>query len=70
MNKIITLAGAILVGTILTGCTTAGPFITNISSDGDGNLIIEKSRVKFNAFTTTIANEGGTTHKIRISPRK
>ncbi len=36
---------------VLTGCTTAGPFVTNISSDGRGNLIIEKNTVHMNAFT-------------------
>ena len=27
---------------ILTGCTTAGPFVTNISRHKDGTLTIEK----------------------------
>ena len=31
----------------LTGCiTTAGPFVTNIEADADGNLIIEKCLVE------------------------
>jgi len=32
---------------LLAGCSTAGPFVTNVSSDGQGNLIIEKSMVSF-----------------------
>jgi type IV secretion system protein VirB7 len=32
---------------LLAGCSSAGPFITNVSSDGQGNLIIEKSMVRF-----------------------
>jgi len=59
----------VIVGIIIvSGCTTAGPFVTNISSDGQGNLIIEKSRVKMNAFMGTVSNEGGTTTTIRIIP--
>ena len=54
--------------TILGGCTSAGPFITNISSDGRGNLIVEKSRIKYNGFMGTISNEGGTTTTIRVIP--
>ena len=31
----------------LTGCiTTAGPFVTNIEADADGNLVIEKCLVE------------------------
>lgn len=55
---------------IVSGCTTAGPFVTNISSDGHGSLIIEKSRVKMNAFMGTVSNEGGTTTTIRILPEE
>ncbi|NRA94152.1 MAG: hypothetical protein HRU26_15990 [Psychroserpens sp.] len=54
----------------LFSCTSAGPFVTNISSDGSGNLVIEKSMVKFNAFMGTVSNEGTTIHKIKISDTK
>lgn len=47
-------------------CSTAGPFVTGISSDGQGNLIIEKSIVKFNAFLGTVSNEGSTTTTIKL----
>lgn len=50
-----------------TGCTTAGPFVTSISSDGRGGLIVEKSMVKFNSFTGTVSNENSTTTTIKIS---
>ena len=49
----------VILATIIAGCTTAGPFVTNISSDGNGNLIVEKTYVKMNAFMGTISNEGG-----------
>lgn len=68
MLKKVACLVAILGFTIVTGCTTAGPFVTNISSDGQGNLIIEKSLVKMNAFMGTVSNEGGTTTTIRIFP--
>jgi len=39
-----------LIATVAVGCTTAGPFVTNISSDGQGNLIIEKQKVLLDSF--------------------
>lgn len=50
-----------------TSCTTAGPFVTSISSDGQGNLIVEKSKVKMNAFLGTITNTESSTTTIRLS---
>jgi outer membrane protein assembly factor BamE (lipoprotein component of BamABCDE complex) len=70
MIKKIACLVAIVGITLLSGCTTAGPFVTNISSDGRGNLIIEKSQVKMNAFMGTVSNEGGTTTTIRILPEE
>ena len=55
-----------IIGIIISGCTSAGPFVTNISSDGQGNLLIEKTYVKLNSFTGTISNEGGTTTRVRL----
>lgn len=56
------IAAAIL----LTGCTTAGPFVTSISSDGRGNLIVEKSMVQYNAFMGTVSNDSTTTTTIKL----
>lgn len=50
-------------------CSTAGPFVTNISSDGKGNLVIEKSMVQMNAFTGTVSNVKPTTTTIRVGGR-
>ena len=47
-------------------CSTAGPFVTNISSDGKGNLVVEKSMVQMNAFTDTVSNVNSTTSTIRV----
>jgi len=53
----------------VSGCTTAGPFITNISSDGKGNLVVEKNTVHMNAFMGTVSSgEVPTTQVIRILP--
>ena len=51
---------------LASSCTTAGPFVTSISSDGRGNLIIEKSMVKMDAFMGTVSNEGATTTTIKL----
>jgi len=39
---------------LLGGCTTAGPYVTNISSDGANGLNIEKCKVELNAFLGVI----------------
>ncbi|MCX6968486.1 MAG: hypothetical protein NTZ46_12065 [Verrucomicrobia bacterium] len=54
---------------ILSGCTNAGPFVTNISSDGHGNLVVEKNTVHMNAFMGTISNNDQTSiQTIRVNP--
>jgi type IV secretion system protein VirB7 len=60
MNKIIKFSAVavkvIAVGILMSGCTTAGPFVTNISSDGRGNLIVEKNTVQMNAIMGTVSS--------------
>jgi type IV secretion system protein VirB7 len=70
MNRInAAIVGFVATGMlVLSGCTSAGPFVTGISSDGHGNLIVEKSNVKMNAFMGTVSNEGSTTTVIKILP--
>jgi type IV secretion system protein VirB7 len=51
----------------LSACTTAGPYVTNISSDGNGGLSIEKCGVKMNAFMGTISTSDCTAQNIKIS---
>ncbi len=54
---------------LLTGCSTAGPFVTNISSDGKGNLVIEKNIVHFNGFTGYITEgDHPTIYAIKLIP--
>ena len=57
---------AILAVLGLTGCSTAGPFVTNISSDGQGGLVVEKCMVQFNGFLGTISNQEATTTRIYL----
>ncbi len=54
----------ILCGFILTACTNAGPYVTNISRAKNGDLLIEKCMLKHNAFMGTVSNENCTTQKI------
>jgi type IV secretion system protein VirB7 len=41
---------------VLTGCTYAGPFITNVSQNKDGTLTIEKCLVEHNGFGIATTN--------------
>ncbi len=58
--------GILLTLLLASGCTTAGPFVTSISSDGRGNLVIEKSMVEFNSFTGAVSNKNSTTTTLRF----
>ena len=51
MQKLFILSALFL----LSACTTAGPFVTNISQNKDGSITIEKCQVEHNAFTGAIA---------------
>ena len=54
MKRLMLLALIIL----LAGCSTAGPFVTSISSDGRGNLVVEKDSVEFNGWLGVVGNKG------------
>ena len=58
---------SILLAMSLTACTTAGPYVTNISSDGKGGLNIEKCGVKMNRFTGTVSTSECTSQHIQLS---
>ena len=55
---------------LLAGCTsTAGPFITNISSAGPGRLLLEKCEVEFSTIGYyRISNENCRTETVVIGP--
>ena len=60
MKKILAIAFVALLG----ACTNAGPFVTNISADGNNGLVIEKCQVHMNAFMGTVSNDNCTTTQI------
>ena len=63
-----TLITSILIASAicLSGCSTAGPFVTNISSDGRGGLTYEKCMVQLNSFTNNISNKDCTQTNIQL----
>jgi len=65
-----TLTKAILLVGILflSACSCAGPFVTGISSDGKGNLIIQKGYAEYNYWVGVIGNKEAGESTIRILP--
>ena len=53
MKKLITS----LVAVALTGCSTAGPYVTNVSPAGTTGLIVEKCVTEFNSMTSQISTK-------------
>jgi type IV secretion system protein VirB7 len=53
-----------LLGSLAMGCSTAGPFVTNISSAGPNKLLIEKCHVELNAFVGYVSNKDCTSNTI------
>lgn len=66
MRKMLLGVGCVLALGVA-GCTTAGPFVTNISSDGNGGLVIEKSYVQMNSFMGTVSNKDQSTTHIKLT---
>lgn len=53
------------------GCaTTAGPFVTAISSDGTGGLVVEKCMARFDPWMGTVGNHNCNSANIQINPKK
>ena len=72
MKKIIQIAVTgimtIAIGA-LTGCSTAGPFVTSVSSDGKGDLVVEKNTIHINGFTGMVSmGENPTTQVVKVLP--
>lgn len=54
MRKLMLLA-VLLTGMVMfQGCTSAGPFVTDISADGDGGLVITKNTAVLDPFLGVI----------------
>lgn len=67
MKKI--LAVSLALATIaLAGCSSkAGPFVTNISSDGRGGLTVEKCMVRLDRTINTVESSDCTNTSIALS---
>lgn len=65
--KTLRMAFALMTVVAVAGCTTAGPYVTNISSDGSNGLNIEKCAVKLNAFMGTVSTTECTSQRIQLS---
>lgn len=52
---------------LLSGCSTAGPFVTNIGNDGRGGLLVEKCMVHMNAFLGVVSNSDCSNMNVQFS---
>ena len=69
LKHIATIGTVATLMALASGCTTAGPFVTGISSDGKGGLIVEKNIVHLNSFTGVITlGDTPTTQTIQVAP--
>jgi hypothetical protein len=55
-RSILVTALLVLAALVIAGCTTAGPYVTDVGLDGEGNLMVHKNTVVFNAFFGTVSN--------------
>jgi hypothetical protein len=64
------LAGIVALFLTVTGCTTeAGPYVTDISSDGKGNIVVTKNTVVVDGFTGCVTSgQHPTQEVIRVVP--
>jgi len=46
----------VVVAVYVTGCSNAGPYVTDVAFDGEGNLLVTKNMITFNAFFGTVEN--------------
>lgn len=50
-----------------TGCSSkAGPFVSNISSDGEGGIVVEKCMVRLDRMINTVETADCTNTNIRL----
>ena len=43
-----------VVAVYVAGCSNAGPYVTDVSFDGEGNLLVTKNMIVFNGFFGTV----------------
>jgi len=51
---------------LLSACTSAGPFVTNISNTGENKILVEKCEIEANSFTHTISNKNCTSYTVTL----
>ena len=71
--KMCILMGILLlcVAVCLAGCTTVGPYVTNIAFDNEGNLLVTKSRIVLvPGLYQEIHSESSFTDVVKMPQRK
>jgi len=67
MRKVTALLIATISVIVISGCSSrAGPFVTSISSDGRGGLIVEKCMAKFDPWMSTVNNDNCTSTTMHV----
>lgn len=67
MKRLLLLGLAALI-VVLAGCSSAGPFVTNVSSDGRGTVLVEKAMLQYNSVLGTVSVKDRSTSIIRVAP--
>jgi len=73
MNKLRSIATVGIMAAVVavvSGCSAnAGPFVTNVSADGKGGLIVEKNMVHFDWWTSAVRiGDTPTSQTIQVVP--
>lgn len=64
-----TLIPPVVLAVVLAGCaSSAGPFVTSVSSDGRGGLVVEKCVARYNPWTETVSNSDCRSTTIHLRP--
>lgn len=63
MKRMLILAAALFA----VGCSSAGPFVTNVSSDGNGVVLVEKAMLQYNSLLGTVSVKDRSTSMVRVA---
>jgi len=62
------LIAGLFVAAVVTGCASqAGPFVTGISSDGRGGIVVEKCMVRLDRMINTVEASSCTNSNIALT---
>lgn len=56
----------IVAAAALSACSTAGPFVMNIGSNGTGGLTVEKCMVHMNALLGVVSNSDCSNNTVQV----